>query len=225
MDDVLVRAERLSRRFGSGEQATAAVRDATFEILAGQRIALFGPSGSGKSTLLHLVAGLLPPSSGRIEWPALGSVDRLRPGPVAFAFQGLSLLPPLTIVENVALPILLDGGEEEAAMKAAWAMIDRLELTPIGHKLAEEVSGGQAQRAGVARALLGQPKLVLADEPIGQLDRATGDRVMDVVLSCVEQIGAALVVSTHDQVVADRLPLRWSIEDGRLTTEVVLRSA
>src|SRR5437016_11334624 len=179
MDEVLVRAEELTRTFGLGEKTTAAVQDATFEIMAGQRVALYGPSGSGKSTLLHLMAGLLPPTSGRIEWPAIGTADRLRPGPVSFAFQGLSLLPPLSIVENVALPILLNGGAEEAAMAAARAMLERLELTPIADKLAEEVSGGQAQRAGVARALVGEPRLVLADEPIGQLDRATGQRVMD----------------------------------------------
>jgi ABC-type lipoprotein export system ATPase subunit len=202
-----------------------ALRDATFEVRAGQHIALFGPSGSGKSTLLHLMAALLPPTSGLIEWPGLGPSERLRPGPVAFAFQGLSLLPPLTVVENVALPILLAGGGEDAALRAARTMIERLEIAPVASKLPEELSGGQAQRAGVARALVGNPRLVLADEPIGQLDRATGQRVLDVMLSCVAESGAALVVATHDAVVADRMPLRWGIEDGRLTTGVVIRSA
>src|SRR2546428_4770344 len=225
MNDVLVRGDRVSRVFGAGDGTVIAAREATFQILAGQQIALYGPSGSGKSTLLHLIGALLPPTSGDIEWPALGPADRLRPGPVAFAFQGLSLLPPLSIVENVALPVLLGGGKEEDAVSEAWTMIERLELAPIGLKLPEEVSGGQAQRAGVARALVGRPRVVLADEPIGQLDRATGQRVLDVMLSRVEEIGAALVVATHDQVVAERLPVRWAIEDGRLATEVIVRSA
>ncbi len=225
MSEVLVRGEGLSRVLGAGQGTVTAVREATFEIRPGQRIALYGPSGSGKSTLLHLMAGLYSPTSGSIEWPALGPADRLRPGPVAYAFQGLSLLPPLTVVENVALPILLAGGEEEAAASAAWEMIERLELTPVGSKLPEELSGGQAQRAGLARALVGTPRLVLADEPIGQLDRATGRRVMDVVMSSVAESGAALVVATHDSTVADPLPVRWSIEDGQLAAGAVVRSA
>ena len=225
MNDVLVRGDRVSRVFGAGDGTVTAAREATFEILAGQQIALYGPSGSGKSTLLHLIGALLPPTSGDIEWPALGPADRLRPGPIAFAFQGLSLLPPLSIVENVALPVLLGGGKEEDAISEAWTMIERLELAPIGLKLPEEVSGGQAQRAGVARALVGRPRLVLADEPIGQLDRATGQRVLDVLIDSVNESGSALVLATHDETVADRLPMRWSIEDGRLTTGAILRSA
>ena len=225
MSEVLVRGDGVSRVFGTGEGTVTAVREATFEILVGQQIALYGPSGSGKSTLLHLIGAILPPTSGVIDWPALGTADRLRPGPVVFAFQGLSLLPALTIVENVALPILLDGGKEEDALAAAGTILERLELAAVGLKLPEEVSGGQAQRAGVARALVGRPRLILADEPIGQLDRATGRRVLDVLLSSVAESEAALVIATHDEMVADRLPMRWSIEDGRLTTGVVLRSA
>src|SRR2546422_39298 len=117
MDEVLVRGTGLARSYWTGTGQLPALREATFEIPPGRRIALFGPSGSGKSTLLHLIAALLPPTSGTIEWPALGPPNVLRPGPVSFAFQGLSLLPPLTIAENVALPILLTGGEEEAATR------------------------------------------------------------------------------------------------------------
>src|SRR5207245_5564852 len=114
---------------------------------------------------------------------------------------------------------------ETEALKAASAMLERLEIAPVGSKLPEEVSGGQAQRAGLARALVGRPRLVLADEPTGQLDRATGRRVLDVALSSVAEAGSALIVATHDETVADRLPLRWSIQDGQLVTGVVVRSA
>jgi putative ABC transport system ATP-binding protein len=225
MSEVLVRGEGLSRVYGTGRGAVTALREATFEIVEGQQIALYGPSGSGKSTLLHLIAGLLPPTTGRIEWRGRGPADRRRAGPGSFAFQGLSLLPPLSVTENVALPILLAGGTETAALAEAAAMLERLEIALVGHKLPEELSGGQAQRAGLARALVGRPRLVITDEPIGQLDRATGRRVMDVVLSCVKESKAALIVATHDAVVADPLPMRWTIEDGRLATEVVVRSA
>ena len=155
--DVLVRADALERVHGSGRDAVAAVIDASFTISARDRIAIVGPSGSGKSTLLHLIAGLDSPTSGSIAWPALGRREQLRPGPVALAFQGPSLLPPLSVVENVALPVLLGGGSEAEAMRIARAMLGRFELTEIADKLPEEISGGQSQRAGLARALAGSP--------------------------------------------------------------------
>src|SRR3989442_9188384 len=160
--EVLVRAESLSRLFGAGLGAVSAVAEATFTIQSADRIALVGPSGSGKSTLLHLLAGLDRQTGGQIEWPALGPPESLRPGPVAMAFQGPSLLPPLTVLENVALPVLLAGGDERDAMGEAADMIERLDLVAVRDKLPEEISGGQSQRAGIARALVGRPKLILA---------------------------------------------------------------
>jgi len=216
--DVLVRASGLSRQFGNGRGAVVAVADATFEIREGDRIALTGPSGSGKTSLLHLIAALDQPSAGVIEWPALGRAGNLRPGPVAVAFQGPSLLPPLTVVENVALPALLAGSAETAATAAAGVLIDRLGLADVASKLPEQISGGQAQRAGLARALMGEPRLILADEPTGQLDRGSAAELMDVLLQQVTATQAALVVATHDTAVAGRLPLRWSMTDRTLQT-------
>jgi ABC-type lipoprotein export system ATPase subunit len=218
MTDVLVRAEGLRRQFGNGQGAVVAVAGATFEIRPGDRIALTGPSGSGKTSLLHLIAALDQPSGGVIEWPALGQADDLRPGPVAVAFQGPSLLPPLTVTENVALPALLAGRADAAATAAAGVLIDRLGLAEVASKLPEEISGGQAQRAGLARALMGEPRLILADEPTGQLDRGSAAGLMEVLLQQVTVTGAALVVATHDAAVADRLPLRWSMTDRKLQT-------
>jgi ABC-type lipoprotein export system ATPase subunit len=216
--DVLVRASGLSRQFGNGQGAVVAVAGATFEIRQGDRIALTGPSGSGKTSLLHLIAALDQPSTGVIEWPALGRAGDLRPGPVAVAFQGPSLLPPLTVVENVALPALLAGSAEAAATAAAGVLIDRLGLADVASKLPEQISGGQAQRAGLARALMGEPRLILADEPTGQLDRGSAAELMDVLLQQVTATHAALVVATHDTAVAGRLPLRWSMTDRTLQT-------
>jgi len=216
--DVLVRASGLSRQFGNGQGAVVAVAGATFEIREGDRIALTGPSGSGKTSLLHLIAALDQPSTGVIEWPALGRAGDLRPGPVAVAFQGPSLLPPLTVVENVALPALLAGSAEAAATAAAGVLIDRLGLADVASKLPEQISGGQAQRAGLARALMGEPRLILADEPTGQLDRGSAAELMDVLLQQVTATHAALVVATHDTAVAGRLALRWSMTDRTLQT-------
>jgi len=214
MNDVLVRAKGLTKVFGS----VTAIAEASFEVAAGDQIALVGPSGSGKSTLLHLIAAIDRPTEGQIEWPALGGPKDLRPGPVAIAFQGPSLLPPLTVEENIELPVLLAGGTESDAAAAAAPLIDRLGLTDIATKLPEEISGGQAQRAGLARALAGRPRLILADEPTGQLDRTTAAGLVDVLLEHVRTTQAALIVATHDTTVADKLPLRWQLNDRRMQT-------
>jgi putative ABC transport system ATP-binding protein/lipoprotein-releasing system ATP-binding protein len=215
-DDVLVRCRGVARTYGAGPTATVALQPTDCEIRHDTRVALVGPSGSGKSTLLHLLAGLDGPTAGEVSWPALGSRAALRPGPVAVIFQGPSLLPPLSVLENVALPLVLGGASQRAATVHARSALARLELLELADKLPEEISGGQAQRVAVARALAGDPRLILADEPTGQLDRDSGAAVVEVLLAAAEHAEAALVVSTHDVTVADRLPERWSLHDGRL---------
>ena len=215
--EVLVRCDGLARTFGSGASAVVAVHGATCEVRAGDRIALMGPSGSGKTTLLHLIAGLDDATVGTISWPGLGDRATLRPGPLAIVFQSPSLLPPLDVIENVALPLLLQGVDRETARYAAEQALRRLGLSELANKLPEEISGGQAQRVAVARVLAGRPKLILADEPTGQLDHVTGGLVVDVLLQAASELGAALIINTHDPVVADRLPLRWNMASGRLT--------
>ncbi len=219
MDDLLVRAHNVGKIYGTAEHAVIALEGATFEISTHSRIALVGSSGSGKTTLLHLVAGLDSPTSGTIQWPTLGAKEQLRPKLVAMAFQGHSLIPPLTVVENVALPLLIGGDPESEALKAAWEMLERMSLADVGYSLPEEISGGQSQRAGIARALVTRPALLLADEPTGQQDSENARQLMNSLLDYVEKIGATLVVATHDKIVADFLPTRWSIEHGHLQME------
>lgn len=215
--DVMVRCTGVARTFGAGPGAVVAVHGVTCEVRAGQRIALTGPSGSGKSTLVHLLAGLDEATTGAVEWPALGHRSTLRPGPVAVVFQGPSLLAPLDVVENVALPLVLAGvGDPDARAQAVEALA-RLGIDGLAARLPEELSGGQAQRVAVARALAGRPRLLLADEPTGQLDHASGAVVVDALLEAAVHLGAALVLTTHDPLVADRLPERWLMADGRLT--------
>ncbi len=215
-DEVLVRCEGVARTFGAGPAAVVAVHGVSWEVRSGQRVALTGSSGSGKSTLLHLLAGLDEPTVGTISWPALGTRAELRPGPVAVVFQGPSLLPPLDVLENVALPLLLSGTSQAEATASSNAALDRLGLVGLAAKLPEELSGGQAQRVAVARVLAGRPRLILADEPTGQLDHAAAAVVIDALIDTATELGAGLVVSTHDPLVADRLCAQWSMEDGRL---------
>jgi putative ABC transport system ATP-binding protein/lipoprotein-releasing system ATP-binding protein len=215
----LVRCEGVARTFGSGPTATVALQVTDCEVLAGQRIALVGPSGSGKSTLLHLMAGLDDPTVGEVSWPGIGKRQELRPGRVAMIFQGPSLLPPLTVLENTSLPLVIGGMTDREAREVAHAALRTLDLDGLADKLPEEISGGQAQRVAVARALAGEPSLILADEPTGQLDRANGAAVVDVLLAASEHAGSALVVSTHDLAVAGRLPERWEMHSGKIDTE------
>jgi putative ABC transport system ATP-binding protein len=214
--DVLVECAGVGRVFGSGSSAVVAVHDVTATVPAGARIAVVGPSGSGKSTLLHLMAGLDRPTQGVVSWPAFGASPARRPLLAGVVFQGPSLVPALDVAENVALPLLLAGmAADEAATRAAEAL-RRLDLDHISGQLPEELSGGQAQRVAMARVLACRPRLVLADEPTGQLDRATAAHVVDVLIDVVDEIGAGLIVATHDNAVAGRLAQTWFMRDGAL---------
>ena len=213
----LVVCDGAGRTYGQGPTATVALQPADCTVAPGARIAIVGPSGSGKSTLLHLMAGLDDPTVGSVRWPAIGERGALRPGPVAVIFQGPSLLPPLTVEENVALPLVLRGEHDREAHDAARVALELVGVADLRDKLPEEISGGQAQRVAVARALAGRPRLIIADEPTGQLDRASGATVVDVLLAAAEHADAGLVVSTHDPTVAARIPEVWEMRDGGLT--------
>jgi len=220
-DQVLVRLTGVARTFGRGRAAVVAVHGLSCSVRAGQSIAIVGPSGSGKSTLLNLLAGIDEPSEGRVSWPAFGdSPRRLRPGTIGMVFQGPSLLFDLDVEENVALIPLLAGKDADSAKTSARAMVARLGLSDLLNKLPDELSGGQAQRIAVARALVGNPRLIIADEPTGQLDTDHGAEVIDLLVEQARREGAALVVSTHDEAVASKLVERWTMADGHLQPPV-----
>jgi putative ABC transport system ATP-binding protein len=208
-----------ARTFDSGRTAVVAVHGATCEIAPGRRIALTGRSGSGKTTLLHLLAGIDRPTAGSVRWPGLGDPEPpLPPSAVGVVFQGARLLPALDVTENVRLPLQLAGTRERDADAAALAALARLGLEHLARRLPAGLSGGQAQRVAVARAIVSQPRLLLADEPTGQLDHGVACEVVATLLDAVRQTGAALVLSTHDRAIADLLPDRWTMTDGRLAT-------
>jgi ABC-type lipoprotein export system ATPase subunit len=221
---LLVRGEGVARRYGHDGSAVVALREATFTIRAGDRIALVGPSGSGKSTLMHLIAGIDPPSAGALSWPGLTDGQPLRPTQVGVAFQGLSLLPQLDVAENIALPLLLGGTSDADAARAAGGMVEAFHLDEVADKLPEQISGGQAQRTAVARAVVGSPRLILADEPTGQQDQAGARSLLSALWQRADRLNAALLVATHDEGVADRFPIRWTLTDQRLVCEEEPRS-
>ena len=204
------------RVFGTNGHRVVALQQATCRVEPGARIALVGPSGSGKSTLLHLLAALDEPTSGTVRWPALGGKDDLRPSKVTFVFQNESLLAPLSVIENIEVPLLLAGAGAEEARGAANDLLAALDLEPIADKLPEEISGGQAQRAAMARSLIGNPRLILADEPTGQLDHTTAAQLLDLVERRLAGTDAALVIATHDTFVAGRMKTQWTMDHGVL---------
>ena len=216
MTDTLAEAVGASRVFGANDSKVVALKHATCRIERGDRIALVGPSGSGKSTLLHLLAGLDEPTSGTVRWPALGERETLRPAKVSFVFQTESLLAPLTILENIEVPQLLTGSNPVEARNDAALILRALDLVELADKLPEEISGGQAQRAAVARSLITQPELILADEPTGQLDHHTAKHLLSLLLRRIKGTDTALVIATHDPFVASRMETQWTMDHGVL---------
>lgn len=211
--DVLIDCQDAALTFGRGPNAVVAVHGAELRIHAGDRLAIVGPSGSGKSSLLHLLAGLEQSTSGTVTWPGLTG-----PRDIGLVFQGDSLIPALDVVENTALSLVLDGVPEGRAREAALGALAVVGAADLADRLPEEISGGQAQRVATARVLAQAPRVVLADEPTGRLDQATGGRVLDALLTVASETGAALVVTTHDPAVAARLTERYTMRDGRLTS-------
>jgi ABC-type lipoprotein export system ATPase subunit len=216
MADKLVGAEGLGRTYLQGGSPVVALASASFSIRPRDRIAITGRSGSGKSTLLHLIAGLDQPTAGRIAWPALGARNDLRPSKIALVFQSPSLLAPLTVAENVALPLTManSGSDTQEAVERALATFG---LAELADKLPEELSGGQMQRVAMARAIAVNPALILADEPTGQLDRSTGRELLEALLAHLEGSATALVISTHDAAFAETMPVVWEMQRGVLS--------
>jgi putative ABC transport system ATP-binding protein len=214
----LASCQDVSRTYGAGPTAVVAVHGADCEIWPRDRIALVGASGSGKSTLLHLLAGLEPATAGTVTWPAFDTPPAANPAAVGVVFQGPSLIPALDVGENVALPLVLAGVEPLTATERAAAALTLLGVADLATKLPEELSGGQAQRVAVARVLAARPRLILADEPTGQLDRGTAAHVIDVLVAAADELGAALLITTHDPDVAARMQQRWPMHAGRLST-------
>jgi len=213
--------EQVSKRFRRGHEDVVALAGVDLRLEPGEFLALVGPSGSGKSTLLHVAGGLDSPDTGRVlvggtDLAALSAAQRarLRRRHVGFVFQFFHLIPTLSVVENVALPLLLDG--VRGAERRARAMLDRV---GVGHRathLPGELSGGEMQRTAIARALVAEPELVLADEPTGNLDSATGAAILDLLAAQVADTGAAMLMVTHDVGAAARADRIVSLRDGKL---------
>jgi putative ABC transport system ATP-binding protein len=219
-----VQLEHISRHYQMGESSVRAVDDVSFTVGHGEYLALLGSSGSGKSTLLNLMAGLDRPTSGTIRanganLSGLSPLDlaRYRRNTIGMVFQSFNLLPRMTLEENVELPLRLAEVDRSDRANRVREALERVKLTHrLGHRPAE-LSGGEQQRVAIARALVNRPKVLLADEPTGNLDSATGETILSLLRELQTQLGMTIVMVTHERPLAERFADRLAtMGDGKL---------
>ena len=220
---VLLETRDIAKSFGQ----TPALRGASVAVARGEILAVMGPSGSGKSTLLHCLAGIFPPDSGevwfegrRLDTLTDSARTRLRRTAFGFVFQFGNLVPELTAADNVALPLMLKRAGRKEAYRQAAQWLDRLGLGDKGTRRTGELSGGEAQRVAVARALALAPTVIFADEPTGSLDSLTGEKVMDLLTGLAREAGATVVIVTHDTRVAAYADRVLMVRDGLVSGDL-----
>jgi putative ABC transport system ATP-binding protein len=224
MDVTMIRVRGLCMRLASGGRSVDVLTDVSLDVPAGQFLAIAGPSGSGKSTLLGLIAGLDQPTSGRIEVAGVDitaldedALARFRRDRIGYVFQSFHLLPTLTAQENVAVPLEL-AGEADAAARAA-GLLAEVGLAERAHHYPAQLSGGEQQRVAVARAVARRPALLLADEPTGNLDSATGKQIIELLVGINRRLGSTLVLVTHDAALAAHADRIVTLRDGRIVSD------
>ena len=217
----VLEAVDVHRTYSRGGQRVEAVRGVSVTLAVGEHVSLVGPSGCGKSTLLHVCGAMDRPTRGEVilEGRTLGDLDddaltRVRRQRVGFVFQFFNLLPTLTVKQNIGLPLLLDGSPASAVAERASRVAQRVGLTARLDHYPQQLSGGEAQRAAIARAVVHEPALLIADEPTGNLDSENGARVLELLLELNAQSGTALLLATHDEDVAARAQRTLYMRDG-----------
>jgi ABC-type lipoprotein export system ATPase subunit len=219
----LLSAEQVGKTYAAGESRVAALTDVSLSVDAGEFVAIVGPSGCGKSTLLHLCGAMDRPSSGRLtldgqrlDTMSEEALTRLRRGRIGFVFQFFNLLPTLTLAENIALPLLLAGVSSRQALDRAGALAERVGVSHRLDHLPPQLSGGEMQRAAIARAVAHSPTLIVADEPTGNLDSANGVRVLDLLQTMNRESGVTLILATHSPEIAAAADRIVALRDGRV---------
>ncbi len=223
MPSSAIRLQNVSRHYGPPESRVHALRDISLEIADKDFVAITGPSGCGKSTLMHLLGGLDTPDNGEIFVGDLAlhaaderALTRYRRCDLGIVFQFFNLLPTMSVLENVSLPLLLAGDSPARAEPLALELLDLVGMVPRAGHFVHQLSGGELQRTAIARALIHRPRLLLADEPTGNLDSAGATRVLEVLQRVAAQALTTLVVVTHSEEVAQAATRRIRLKDGRL---------
>ena len=223
----VVELENLEKSYQLGKVTVNALRGVTLKLLQGEFMVIMGPSGSGKTTLLNIIGTLDKPSSGRalvdgedITRMSDGQLTKLRRHKIGFVFQFHNLIPVLTALENVELPLVTSGAKRKMSRDRALELLRRVGLQDRTDHLPDELSGGEQQRVAIARALANHPRIVLADEPTGDLDTQTGSEVVQLMHNIAKQEGSSVVVVTHDPVVAEKADRLVEMRDGRIIEKV-----
>ncbi len=216
-----IRCENLGKTYGTGKQAVHAVNGITAQFEPGTFYSIIGRSGSGKSTFLYLLSGILMPDQGEVYYGKYAlskmkqrQLERYRRRHTGFIFQDYRLLEELTVKENILLPAVLDG--KEADLNWCEAVMESLDIRDIANKFPHELSGGQQQRTAIGRAIMNKPACLFADEPTGNLDKKTGEAVLDFLLRIRELYRPMILLVTHDLDIARSADVMLQIEDGRL---------
>ncbi len=220
----IVQVANLEKTYRLGNVTVRALRGVNFTLYQAEFVVITGPSGSGKTTLLNIIGTLDKPSSGKVTIDGEditemkdGQLTKLRRHKIGFIFQFHNLIPVLTALENVELPLLTAGMNSSAAKERASLMLERVGLKERLTHLPDELSGGEQQRVAIARALANHPKIILADEPTGDLDTKTGTEVVQIMYEAAKRENASVLVVTHDPVVADRAEKLFEMRDGIIT--------
>jgi putative ABC transport system ATP-binding protein len=218
--------ENVEKIYEGGRGGVAALRGVSFQAESGDFIALMGPSGCGKSSLLHIVGGMDRATAGRVMLGdvALGSLGeeelaRLRRKRIGFVFQFFNLLPTLTVAENVALPLMLDGARDRQSRELTKKLLGRVGMSARADHYPAELSGGEMQRAAVARAIIAKPELILADEPTGNLDTENGEQVMRLLADLNCEMGVTIILATHSEEAARYTKRIIRMRDGLIERE------
>lgn len=218
--------DNVEKVYEGGRGGVAALRGVSFKAAASDFIALMGPSGCGKSSLLHIVGGMDRPTRGRVTLGdvALDSLDeeelaRVRRKRIGFVFQFFNLLPTLTVAENVALPLLLDGARDHESRERTKSLLERVGMSARADHYPAELSGGEMQRAAVARAVISEPQLILADEPTGNLDTDNGEQVMRLLADLNREMGVTIILATHSEEAARYTRRIIHMRDGLIERE------
>ena len=225
----IIQVQALTKKYGSGDAVVIALDHINLSVNAGEFVAIMGPSGCGKSTLLHLIGGLDKPSSGDVIFDGVPMVamsddalTELRRRKMGFIFQFFNLIPVLSAAENAALPITLDGGNPAAARVKAVEWLTRFGLGERTASRPDQLSGGQQQRVAVARALVAEPALILADEPTGNLDTRAGDEIASLLRSVSKDYGRTVIMVTHDPRIAAYADRIVFLKDGKMIDDTRL---
>ena len=226
----ILKLSKITQRFVSGDKEIEVLSNINLEINSGESVAIVGPSGSGKTTMLGLCAGLDQPTSGKIELAGKNIEDlnenqraELRRDNVGFVFQNFELIPTLTALENVSLPLDLKGGTNTKAI--AEALLNKVGLAGRAHHYPSQLSGGEQQRVAIARAFSNNPSIVFADEPTGNLDEETGQHIEDLLFELNREKGTTLILVTHNPELANKAQRIIELKMGKLTRDQIVQKA